>query len=422
MGITNFCKFLEPILPPTPEPEFFDSILVDVQSYLYIAIELALQSDESKFMNEVCHITWSQLSKNITALLNYASAPCITLVLSFDGHGVPMKWPTQRKRRTKNNNVQGKNLYRYALFGVNTISTQVERYIIQQLKVYRFPSTRQLNVVLCGCNVAGEGEHKIFQVAETLSCRHALVVSVDQDVFVLAFMRVERYDTIQIYRYNKFYNVTRLLKHVLPYPASRLIITTFLFGNDFIPTLVGITLVNPPTIHASLHFDTSSSDESSSSSDETYMESNPAHVMATFLNNIASKIRFERVSYVDSDLMIAFWTTYLWCVDYYTQRDFAQKYLVNPIFDIYDRNQLLTGLSKSSYSALKLQEAQALYTSVVTRPTDACEAVRAVFTDEEMRQKLEPYWIQQADASCFRLRLTKRIPTTTSKRYPTIEI
>lgn len=395
MGITNFCKLLNLVTSPTSEPEYFDSILVDVQGYLYVAIEYALQTDDDKFRREVCHLTWTLLSKHLDELLSHADdCSSITLVLSFDGEGVPMKWPTQRKRRSNHKTLKRKDVYRYSLFGVNAISSQVERYVIERLKHYRFPAAHTLEVILCGCNVPGEGEHKIFQVAETVDgCRHPIVASVDQDVFVLAFMRIDRYDTIQIYRYDRYYHVTKLLHDTLSYPASRLVTATFLFGNDFVPPLVSITPINAPSIHACL-------------GDMDDDETDEAFTTAAFLEKHHS-LRYDAVAHVDPERIIDFWTTTLWCRDYYTLRHFEQKYLKNPIFDRFDRNQLLTGLSSAEFSSRLLREAKHRYESLVTSPPVKA-AARVVFTDEAVLRKLEPYWITPANTDCVLLRVTKR--------------
>ncbi|GFS68387.1 XRN_N domain-containing protein, partial [Nephila pilipes] len=95
-----------------------------------------------------------------------------------------MKWPTQRERRTKkdreqrNVSLQGKSKYRSVLFGTNIIALKIQKYLVERLKRYQFKKIEQLKVVVSGCNVPGEGEHKPFHIAEALhpdQCRHPLV-------------------------------------------------------------------------------------------------------------------------------------------------------------------------------------------------------------------------------------------------------
>lgn len=420
MGVTNFCKLLDPILPPTTTPDPFDSILVDVQSYLYVAIEYSLEISEVSLLRDVCKNTWSQLSKTLNSLLNHATEKSVTLVLSFDGDGVPMKWPTQRKRRAKDHTVQGKNIYRYALFGVNKISLQVQQFIVDQFKHYEFPKIQRLRILICGCNVPGEGEHKMFQVAEKIpGCERPIVVSVDQDVFVLAFMRVDRYDAIQVFRYERYYHVTRLVKKKLLYPISRLVTATFLFGNDFIPPLVTISPINAPFIHKSLDFESlekNSSSFSSLSDSETLNISekelcdesnNPAAVLAHCIQKLKAKLRFERAAYVDPQMVVHFWITTLWCRDYYTKREFPQKYLENPIYDAFDRNQLLTGLSDVHFSTCQWLQAKDLYEATVTHFPET-SASQTVFANDSILEKLKPFWTVPENTNCVKLNLTKR--------------
>ncbi|GIY89224.1 XRN_N domain-containing protein [Caerostris extrusa] len=374
MGINNFCKLIDPVLSPQAAPEHFDSILVDFQSFLYIAIEKGLEPEESAFFRELCQCAWHQFLKTINSILSFAKNPEISLVIAFDGEGVPMKWPTQRQRRSATRVVQGKNIYRFALFSVNTISLRVQRYIIERLKRYPIPpNINRLNVVVCGCNVPGEGEHKLFHVAESIQVRHPIVVSVDQDV--------------------------------------RLIHTSFLFGNDFIPSLVGITPINAPTIHTKLSFEDSEESNSDSDNEEEGDTLNPAHVIARFLHAMERHLRFERVPHVDDRLLEAFWMTFCWMTDYYTKREYPQKYLENPIYDAFDRNQLLTGLWNAEYSAKILEKVQNHYTTLVTQPRNNVESTRAVFTNVEVLETLKPYWTEPNDESCTRLQLTKRIPS-----------
>lgn len=402
MGINNFCKLIDPVSPPDTTPQPFDSILVDVQSFLYVAIEFCLESNEDLIFREIAKLTWEQLSKMLNLLFshNVHDKDSCTLVLAFDGEGVPMKWPTQRQRRAKIHDINGKNLYRYSLFGKNKIALQVERYILSRLKNRFKLRCSQLDVVLCGCQVAGEGEHKLFHVAEALSqkCRRPIIVSVDQDVFVLAFKRIKRYDALQIYRYGKFYNVNQFLHHSLPYESARLLTVSNLFGNDFIPPLVGITPINAPTLHAKL-----SPDENDDEEDDE------AHVIANFICNLENNVRFERTPHVDRAMIEGYWMTHLWINDYYTSRNFKQKYLENPIFDSFDRNQLLTGLSNASYSSQVLQDVRKKYENLVTKPVDESTAVTTIFSDEVVRKKLENYWEKshQKNSPCVQISLKK---------------
>ncbi|KAG8173828.1 hypothetical protein JTE90_016317 [Oedothorax gibbosus] len=403
MGITNFCKFINPLheSEPPDRPEYFDSILYDVQPLIHIGISSSLQKHEPQVLNEVCQLAWKRLQMSLLEILPLTTATSVTLILSFDGEGVPMKWPTQRERRLNNNPLDLKTKYRMALFGVNTITLQIQNYFRQKMKSFLFPHVQQLHIYISGCNAPGEGEHKIFQIAEALNtCHHPLVVSVDQDVFILTLMRLSRYETIQIYRYGRYYPVTRLYREWLPYSMKHLEYISFLFGNDFIPTFIGITPINVPDIHQSLqHMD---------------VPDHPTHILAQFINNMSHCIRFQRVTHLDTLLLESFWITYFWIRDYYTQTTFPQKYLENPIYDSFDRNQLLTALSDAEISLVCFENARRAYDQVTREPTTRKQAEYAVFVHDDILNQLSLYWVPPTNAACTVLHLTKKSSRATS--------
>lgn len=403
MGITNFCKLIDPIYPPASEPTVFDSLLVDCQNFLYVAINYSLETDKVKLLHEICKSTWNQIQSLLKLFLSYPSASePLTVVLSFDGEGVPMKFATQRDRRNQTKSSSRKTFYRYVLFGNNTLTLRVQKYIIEQLKLFDWT----VKIILCGCNVSGEGEHKIFQVAEVLrsSCRKPIIVSVDQDVFVLAFLRLDRYDALQIYRYGKFYRVNALVRE-LPYPLRRLIDVSFLFGNDFIPVLVGILPSNIATLHRALTYD--EEDEAAAAAEEG---DDVVATLATFLRNMKPHIQFTAVEFVDRKLLVCFWMTYLWILDYYRQRHFPQQFLENRLYDAFDRNQLLTGLEDPTYSRERYREARKSYEHMMTQPVPHAE--RHVFTDEALLNRLKAYWTKPQNGLCTVLKLTSSNRTT----------
>lgn len=386
MGINNLCKLIDSLSPPSSKPTSFDSLLFDCQSFLYVAIEHSLETEEDKLFHEICESTWAQLSTLLNTFDDYAcGSEKLTVVLSFDGEGVPMKWATQRERR-KCKKTSQKAFYRFMLFGNNTLTIRVQNYLLEKLRLYN----RTLTIILAGCNVPGEGEHKIFHLAESLpACRNPVVISVDQDVFILAFLRLRNYDTLQIYRYNRFYRVTRL-EPLLPYPLKRFIDVSFLFGNDFIPVLVGISLNNLHQIHSALTF-------------EEEREDVPG-VLATFLQGMKGRIRFDTVEFVDRLLVVSFWMTYLWILDYYTRRHFPQQFLENRVYDAFDRNQLLTALTDEELSRSAFLEARETYGDMLTQPIPHAE--QHIFTDQDLVDELKSYWIEPKNSLCHVLRLT----------------
>ncbi|GFY68892.1 XRN_N domain-containing protein [Trichonephila inaurata madagascariensis] len=379
MGIPNFTKLIDPFYTPSKIPSKYDSILVDAQSFLYIAIDRAIHPVESTdFLQEICKLVWEELYKTLISILDNNKPDFITIILSFDGEGIPMKWPTQKKRRNEIN-CKGKNLYRFALFGNNTISQSVQTFLLANLKT--FYACADAQIIISGSNVPGEGEHKIFYISEKIKnqCQNPIIVSVDHDVFLISLLRIYQYDSIQVYRYKKFYNLNHFVQNILPYPFHRLIVCSFLFGNDFIPSIVGITANNASTIHTII---TNLTDSSS------------PELIATFLMEMEEHLRFDKVPYIEESHIIDFWKTFLWISDYYLHEKFPQRKMINTIFDAFDRNMLITALSNIEYSNNAFIKAQEMYKQL---ETFNLSAINNVF-DKESCQKLNSFWIKNDEA------------------------
>lgn len=400
MGITNFCVLIDCLQESWKTPQPFDAILYDVQSLLHVGITNALETQEDRLFQELCRWAWIKMEKVLNELLSLPCADTITLILSFDGEGVPMKWPTQRNRRMrKETHLPQKTKYRSALFGTNKIALAVQDYFKERIKQYKLLTIQRLKVVISGCNVPGEGEHKLFHIAEVYQCQKPIVVSEDQDVFVIALMRMDRYKSLQVYRYEKFYPVHKLMQTWAPYSPRQLEICSFLFGNDFIPPLVGITPSNASDIHHAL-----------SEGDD---EETPPYIIAHFLERMESSLRFQTVTCIDPSLVDAFWVTFLWLKDYYTRHSFPQKYIENTLFDQFDRNALLSALSLPDYSKASFQRAQTLYNQTTTAPTKVDQAIASVFKYDGCLTLLKPYWVKPVDGLCTVIEL-KKIPSKAS--------
>ncbi|GBN26079.1 hypothetical protein AVEN_149385-1 [Araneus ventricosus] len=443
MGITNFCtlinKTIEPDQEPPKEPEYFDSILYDVQSLLHVAISEALETNEPKLFRELCESAWKTFQKHLNIFLSYAAADRITLILCFDGIGVPMKWPTQRERRSKKDGIvrsvqiQGKSKYRSALFGPNIIALEVQKFFVTRLKKFRFQNIQELVVIISGCNVPGEGEHKLFHIAEkmqsdpsSVSCRNPLIVSQDQDVFIIALMRLSRYETLQIFRYGNYYPVTKLFREWLSYPIYHLEVCSFLFGNDFIPTLVGITPNNACAInqclelqeHSSSAASSCCSDDTLSEEEESLLSTHPVSIIACFIERMSKNLRFQKLAHLDGSLVESFWIVFFWLKDYYTQSEFPQKYIENPIYDAFDRNQLLTALTSPQFSFRCYERARIAYQTMRRDPVSMEEAEKAVFMEEDVVKILKPYWVAPNDKACVVLKIKNQSPPSCLVKFP----
>lgn len=385
MGIPNLSRLIQIVKPPTTEPDYFDSILIDAQSFIYIAIDNTLESEESKIIQDICHSVWLQIENLLNTLL--ISSDPITIILSFDGEGVPMKWPTQKQRRNTKETEDIKTFYKFVLFGANTITLQIENFILNCFKKYIVFCKKNIKVIVCGCQVFGEGEHKIFHIAEKKNCRNPIIVSVDHDVFILALLRIHKYDSLQIYRYKTFYNIAHLSKSL----HSTFIPVSILFGNDFVPPIISITPINASVIYKNLEFEA---------------DDDPA-ILAQFLNS--HTLKYSKNSFVNPNLTLSFWMTYLWILDYYTLRDFPQLYMENTLFDLYDRNQLLTALVNEDYSRQMFKKAQQKYKKLKTNYVQHSE--RFIFTDSSILQRLKPYWVTELTSAyaCTVLKSTTKL-------------
>lgn len=404
MGIQSFTKIIDILLEEKDViTRPIDSILIDVQSLLYIAIDQALEPEESNMIKEICICVQEQIKKIISDILKEYELlkSQLTIILSFDGEGVPMKWPTQRQRRF-GSNISGKNVYKISLFGNNEISRNVQNKLVSSLKDEHFYSLFQKRVVddvrICvsGCNVEGEGEHKLFNLAEEMQCKHPVIVSMDNDIFILSFLRIDRYDTIQLFKkQNRFYNLTQFVKEILPYPLHLLISASFLFGNDFLPSLLTITNNNVVAIHDAL---------------ATCQESDLPDVIRWVLEKCRSHMRFKETPSIDRELVVQFWITCLWVLDYYTQKNFSQKWTINKIYDQCNRNMILTALLDSQLARETYQEALSMYKEGKVESTKE-NAKTAVFNETTLT-KLSKYFLEQTDDKAnVEIRASKRLKT-----------
>jgi hypothetical protein len=380
MGIDNYCKLLTLSQEPSKYPiAEFDSVLFDAQTYIYSAIGSSVHTDELLFFEEVCGSSWSLFMDHVKRFWTFIEElDAMTFVLSFDGEGVPMKWPTQRKRRNRHDR---KALYYYSLFGKNRLSLEVENYFRKRIHALTdIPSRRRWRILICGCRVPGEGEHKLFEIARRLSLRRPVVCSVDQDVFVIALARRRQFHSIQVFRFDRFLNVVF---------DDDLEMISFLFGNDFVPAVVGITDQNVRDIEAGIR------------AVKMYSDGSVVSSFAIFLEHVEPRIRFSRVAHIDEELVSAFWITYLWMRNYYRARHFPQKYLTNAVFDAFDRNQILTALTNVHLSREIYSKAFERYRQNTAAAADREQTIRQVFVDEKMVERLKPYWMLERAESAF---------------------
>lgn len=377
MGIRNFKTFLN--ISDSDELEEFDSVLIDIQSYLYKGLQYTLKSVESDIIEDVCFYVMQSLYDLFETIFSYnCFQESIKIIISFDGESIPMKFPTQKQRR--NVSVEGRNVYKIVLFGHNTISDNVYNFIVDILENYtekffpkhlKIPSKLEFNIM--GSNTKGEGEHKLFFLGSYLNCRKPVIVSVDNDVFIIALSQFSKFDSIQIYKSKKdFLNVNRVVSNILSYDKQYCIFASLLFGNDFIPPIIHLTENNCPLIHEALK--------------ENHHCEMPT-VFYTILNKLktASKIKFKKMSQINESIILEFWKNCFWVLDYYKKYKFPQKFMENHLFDIFNKDHIVSALLDEQYSQKCFNKAQSIYKKLNLKcinlnPKDV------VFTNEQLEK------------------------------------
>lgn len=379
MGIRNFKTFLKISGNCYDKLEEFDSIFIDIQSYLYKALQYTFKSVESEILDDVCYYVIQNLYELFENIFSYnCFQDTIKVIISFDGESIPMKFPTQKQRR--NVPVQGRNVYKVVLFGHNTISEQVTNFIIDTLNNYShrlFPQHIQtpskLEFIILGSNTKGEGEHKLFSLGSYFQCRKPVIASVDNDVFIIALSQLSKFDSIQIYKSkNDVLNVNRIISECLTYDKHYCILASLLFGNDFIPPIISLTEKNCPMIHEALK--------------ECNTRDMPA-VFYTILSKLkkASKIRFTVPPEINETIILEFWKNCFWVLDYYEKYTFPQKFMENNLFDIFDKNHIVSALLDQPYSQTCYKKAYSMYkkinaSSLNLNPKDV------VFSSEQLKE------------------------------------
>ena len=356
MGIPNFTTFLKVAEIDTSTIYSFDSILIDAQSLIYTAIDTSLKDNEQLLFEDINFLVFNKIIDIVNSLFKTNNqSDFVTVVISLDGEGVPMKYPTQQKRRE--NNVRGRDLYKIVLFGNNSISNNVANYLIAALKDKRHLQflknvPNHIRFLISGADSEGEGEHKLFHIATHYKCKKPIIVSEDNDVFIISCVHFTNFDLIQIKKKNNvYYNLNDIIANYLQYSVDILINVSFLFGNDFIPPIVYISENNPALIHDAMYH-----------CDQTYLPD----ILYTILTTIGKHMKYSQVAHIDESLIVEYWKNCLWMLDYYTYKNFPQKYMKNVLYNAFDRNMIITALLNQNYSKQTYEKAKLEYANLVT--------------------------------------------------------
>ena len=376
MGIHNFKMFLNTLGYTSNKLEEYDSIFIDAQSYLYRAIQNTFKSNETQLIEDICLSVIGDLSRVLENIFtNISFQDNLKIIIAFDGESIPMKFPTQKQRR--NINVEGKNLYRIVLFGHNTISDQVCLFIrnillkdCSRLLPNDIEISTRLEFIILGSDTKGEGEHKLFFMGSHLKCRKPVIVSIDNDVFIIALSQLSKFNSIQIYKAsNKILNINQFTSQC---QKEYYIYASLLFGNDFIPPVVSLTESNCPIIHEAL---------------KTCTKLYTPHIFRIILQKLTDerKIRYEMPPQIEETIVLEFWKNCFWVLDYYEKYNFPQKFAENYLFDIFERNHVIVALLDKEYSEKTYKKAHSRYLNLKSSPLQE-DSKSVVFTDEQLKQ------------------------------------
>lgn len=342
MGVSKLPLFLKSLdcktSTSTSIPDF-DCLLIDIQSVIYSKLLESFKENEDAIISDTCEQTFSWFIKLLEILFSKttnASSSTTTIVICFDGAGVPMKWPVQKKRRTAQAPTGIKDVLRMSIFECNTISQKVYKYFKKELSrndiaselLIKLPN--EVRFLLSSSKIPNEGEHKLFEIASKLGYKRPLIFSVDNDVFVIALVRCRQFDNVFIGKsiIEKKFEIYELREF---FPRAKAIaFLSFLFGNDFIPEIIGITDTNVEAYKN--FFETSRSD---------YSLIGLLYDAVQYMIS-ENKIRFCPVDYYEDRLLVEFWKNCLWVMDYYERSVFPQRYMQNYFYTAFDRNQFLT--------------------------------------------------------------------------------
>lgn len=389
MGIKNFTILLNAFNYTSNVLTEYDSIFIDIQSYLYKAISNSFKEKENELKKDICLKVVKDLSEIFYNIFKSGHfKDFLKIFICFDGNGVPFKLPTQQARRAaiitegKSLNMgNGKNLIKALLIGHNILSAQVYTYIVQSLRTncsefflnlneIKMPS--KLQFIIAGSNISGEGEQKMFHFASIFKCLKPLLVSVDNDVFIISLLQIYKFDTVQIYKSTKvIYNLNIFLSKHLRCTKECFIYTSFLFGNDFIPAVIELSETNCLVICEALNM----------------CEKNDIpHVFFTIIKYLEkqSKIDYKSPPQIEQNIILEYWKNILWVLDYYTKPNFKQKYMKNVLFNIFQRDQIIGVLLDLAYSKLTFNMACLEYKSLKTKPLDI-DLKKFIFTTEQLQ-------------------------------------
>lgn len=383
MGIKNFKLFLNALDYISTELTGYDSIFIDIQSYLYKAIDRSFKTNYFDLTQDVCIKVLNDLSALFYSIFSCGHfKDSLTVVICFDGAAPPLKLPTQRLRRSNTVAAEGRSLYKTLLFGHNILSRQVYNYIIQNLKTncsnffsntndIKIPS--KLQFVVSGSHMRGEGEHRMFEFATLYKCKRPLIVSPDNDVFIIALSQFSKFDTIQIYKSAKIiWNVNLFATNYMPCSKECFIYASFLFGNDFIPAIIDLTERNCPVIHEALQM-----------CERNHMP----HIFFTILQHLItkSKLKFKTPHQIKDQIIEEFWKNIFWMLDYYSTYRFHQMYMENLLFDIFDKHQIIAVLLDLAYAERTFNKACLQYKCLKAEPSKL-NPKNLIFTAEQLEK------------------------------------
>lgn len=279
MGIPSYFKHLilnhRSIINTIDRSIVLDNFYIDANSIIYDAIN---STDYSKYTDNSSYeiVIITNVIVKLKELINNIN-PTNNIIIAFDGIPPIAKINQQRSRRYKNH-LQSQLLNTTNRYSTCNISPGTNFMNTLDKNIYK--TFNNLNYIIFGSDIPGEGEHKIFQYIRDNTDKHlhqnTVIYGIDADLFMISLANLKLCKNIYLYREtpefiksidntlspNKLYiisinnlaytivskltNINTITNSSITY-YNRLddyVFMCFILGNDFLPHFPAINIRN----------------------------------------------------------------------------------------------------------------------------------------------------------------------------------